>query len=267
MKKTLCINIVVLNFIASIILLSSCETDLGPDVITKFTYEDEKNLGEAIHSAMISSDNFNIMPASMDVNNYVKSVRTQLVGTRLMDRLTDFDWNIYVILNDDVLDCFTTVGGNIYIYSGLLKNIENESQFMSILAHEMFYADRSYHMDVLNNTYSFPILLDVSRGGDDAKAVEMLYSFYNRERDQSLVEEADAYGQNIICATQRPTNQFRVIIEGMEKANTLWYYNHKESNNTSFTNRVNNLKMNENICGADTENRTGPYSSFVNSLP
>lgn len=272
MRKALIIKVLRLNLVCCLIVFSACgpncpEDPDCQDSFILFTNEDEKNLGTAIHQAMISSYNFNIMTDAMDSNNYIKSVRIQLVATSLMEKLDDFDWNIYIILNDNQLDCFTTVGGNIYIYSGLLNNIQNESQFMSILAHEMFYVDRSYHMDVLNANYSFPFLLDASRGGDDAMVIEMLNLLYNVPRNPNIVEEADRYGEAIICETERPVDEFKVIIEGMEQANTLWYKNHKESSSSSFSSRTNSLAMTGGTCGGDTENRAAFYSAFVNSLP
>ena len=273
MRKVFIKKIFLLNLICSLIVFNACGPNCPEDpdctdiINTSFNYEDEKNLGIAIHDAMINSDNFNIMTDAIDKNNYIKSVRIQLIATGLMDRLDDFDWNIYVILNDNILDCFTTVGGNIYIYSGLLNNIQNEAQFMSILAHEMFYVDESYHMSILNKDYSFPLILDVSRGGDDATAMEMLSLIYNVPRNPNLVGQADAYGEGIICATERPTDQFKVIVEGLGQASTLWYQNHKEPSSSSFSNRISSLGSTGGTCGADTENRQEVYSSFVNSLP
>ena len=122
MRKVFIKKIFLLNLICSLIVFNACGPNCPEDpdctdiINTSFNYEDEKNLGIAIHDAMINSDNFNIMTDAIDKNNYIKSVRIQLIATGLMDRLDDFDWNIYVILNDNILDCFTTVGGNIYIY-------------------------------------------------------------------------------------------------------------------------------------------------------
>lgn len=264
MRKALYTKIIVLSCVYCLIGFSACDPGTGPDTIITFTNEDEKNLGAVIHKAMISSDNFNFLPE----DNYIKSVQVQLIATKLMAKLDDFDWNIYVILNDNILDCFTTVGGNIYIYSGLMKNIQNEAQFMSILAHEMCYADRSSHMDILNANYSFPFLLDISRGGDEATAMEMLNLIYNVPRNPNLVLEADAYGERVICETDRPVGEFKKIIEGMGQANNLWYQNHKQPANTTLNSRLGSLMLSmTGTCGANTVNNLGPYSNFVQSLP
>lgn len=268
MKKGIAKKIIFLVCICCTIVFNACGPGEGPNQVTELTDQDEKNLGTAIHKAMISSDNFNIMSEAMDTNHYIKSVRIQLIATNLMTKIDVFDWNIYVILNDNILDCFTTVGGNIYIYSGLLNNIQNEAQFMSILAHEMFYADESYHLGVLRENYSFALLLDASRGGDDAIAMEMLGLFYNVPRSPNLVGQADNYGESLICETARPVGQFKEIIEGMGLANNLWYKNHKEPASSSLNSRLSSLTLGTmGTCGVDDNNRIAPYSSFVNSLP
>lgn len=247
------------------VLLSSCDPP-GPGEVLIFNTDDEKNLGQAIHTAMINSDNFNIMPESMDLNNYVKSVRTQLVGTNVMEHRSDFDWNVYVILNDDVQDCFATVGGNIYIYSGLMKTLNNEAQFMSLLAHEFYYADNHYHTNILRDNYAIGILLDVSRGNDEVLALEMLKSFYMAPRNPNVVESADGYGMGVICATNAYAQEMRMAIEGAHQANNTWYQNHKQPTNASFTSRTNSLMGLEMGCGGTTKNAQ-PYLAFLEILP
>ena len=254
-------------FLVIIFSLNACDSESGSNQPLTFQAEDEKSLGAAIHTAMINSDNFNIMSEDQDADDYIDRVWVRMIGTNVMenDRAT-FDWNVYVILNDDVQDCFATVGGYIYIYSGLMKTLENEAQFMGVLAHEMFYIDESYHTNLLKTQYPISILLEVARGNDESLAMEMLQSFYNIPRDPSLVEAADSYGMGLLCYTSAYAREMRIAIEDSHQSNNIWYKNHKQADGASFESRINSMKSSEMSCGG-IEVKQEQYQTFLNNLP
>ena len=262
-------NLYFLFLFSFLTLFTSCDPGGGGGggEVLLFNTDDEKNLGEAIHKAMINSDNFNIMPESMDTNNYIKSIRTRLIATNLMEHRQDFEWNLYVILNDDVQDCFATVGGNIYIYSGLMKTLNNEAQFMGIVAHEFYYADNHYHTNILRGTYPIARLLEASRGNDEVLAIEMLQSFYDTPRDPVFVGDADSYGMGIICFTDAYAPEVPVAVENTYQSNNMWYNNHKQLNSQPIASRILSLENYARTgCGLDKINEV-PYQAFLNKLP
>ena len=217
--------------------MGACKNPIEPPIETSFTLKDEKNLGLQMHQAILNTGVFDILTATdyPDAVQYMNSVKVQLLGTNYMERRESYAWDIHIIRNDNIVDCFTTIGGQIYIYTGMLKSLHNEAQLMGILAHEISYADKGYHMDIIEDDFAFNILLDVSYGGEDQKALDMLYLFYNEPRNPNKTSEADQYGMSILCLTNIDASEMGVAIEDAYLANNLWYQRHPHPAGSTFT--------------------------------
>ena len=216
--------------------MGACKNPIEPTIETSFTLKDENNLGKQMHQAILNTGVFDILIATdyPEAIQYINSVKVQLLGTNYMERRASYDWNIHIIRDDNIADCFTTVGGQIYIYTGMLKSLQNEAQLMGIIAHEVSYADKGYHMALVEDDYPFNLLLDVSYGGEDQKALTMMYSFYNEPRNAYKTVEADQYGMGLLCLTGADAAEMGVAIEDAYLANNLWYQRHPHPNNTTF---------------------------------
>lgn len=255
-----------------ILLVGACKNPIEPFIETSFTLNDEKNLGQQMHQAILNTGVFDILAATdyPDAIQYVNSVKVQLLGTNYMERRESYDWNIHIIHNDNIVDCFTTIGGQIYIYTGMLKSLQNEAQLMGILAHEVSYADKGYHMKIIDDNYAFNVLLEVSYGGEDQKALSMLYLFYNEARNADKAIEADQYGMSILCLTNADASEMGVAIEDAYLANNLWYQRHPHPTGTTFedTREPFFLKTAEDITCGGTDKGFIRYGTFRdNYLP
>ncbi|OGX05955.1 MAG: hypothetical protein A2Z88_02670 [Omnitrophica WOR_2 bacterium GWA2_47_8] len=90
----------------------------------------EVSMGKDIHSQLQRE-----YEISYDL---VKTGRLKNIGQRLAqvsDR-QDFKYNFYLI-NKDEMNAFTTPGGNIYFFSGLLDKLTSDDEVASVLAHEI----------------------------------------------------------------------------------------------------------------------------------
>ncbi|MCK5214545.1 MAG: M48 family metalloprotease [Candidatus Omnitrophica bacterium] len=92
--------------------------------------EEEVSMGRSIHNSVIGQD-----PISHDK---AQTARIERIGRRLAlvsDR-QDYKYNFYLI-EKDVINAFTTPGGNIYIYSGLVDKLQSDDEVAAVLAHEI----------------------------------------------------------------------------------------------------------------------------------
>ena len=69
-----------------------------------------------------------------------------------------------IIKDDNVQNAFATPGGHIYVFTGLIKFLDNESQLAGVLGHEMAHADRRHTSRQLQNEYGINLLLSVVLG-------------------------------------------------------------------------------------------------------
>lgn len=92
----------------------------------------------------------------------------EIIHERLSKGLhvTDYDYKIRIIKNDSVINAFATLGGNIFIFSGLIKFTESPEELAAVLAHEMGHTEHRDVVDKLIRDIGLNILLSVLTGQD-----------------------------------------------------------------------------------------------------
>jgi len=91
---------------------------------------EEISMGQTIHQQLMKTEKLSKDQAVID---RVKRIGQKLV---LVSDRQDYQYNFYVIEKKD-LNAFTTPGGSIYIYTGLLDKLKNDDEVAAVLAHEI----------------------------------------------------------------------------------------------------------------------------------
>ena len=117
-----------------IICLTGCATiynsATGHNEFIMIPTSEEVAMGRSAHQGIIRQNKLSTDEALVA---RINSIGRRLA--RISDR-QDYKYNFFVVEADE-LNAFTTPGGNIYIYTGLIKKLSTEDQIASILAHEM----------------------------------------------------------------------------------------------------------------------------------
>jgi beta-barrel assembly-enhancing protease len=92
--------------------------------------EDELKLGEQVHQELLKQARLIRDPA---INEYVNSVGQRLARN---SGRPDIPWHFYVV-DDKSINAFATLGGRVYVHSGLLAATRSEAQLASVLGHEI----------------------------------------------------------------------------------------------------------------------------------
>ncbi len=92
--------------------------------------EDELKLGEAMHKALIKQMRLVTDPV---VNAYVSQIGMKLAQQSARPNLR---YQFFVV-EDQSVNAFATMGGYVYVNSGLLLNITNEAQLAAVMGHEI----------------------------------------------------------------------------------------------------------------------------------
>lgn len=90
----------------------------------------EVEMGKSVHESIIRKYKLSRNSAQID--------RIHRIGERVAkvsDR-QDYQYHFYLI-EEDEMNAFTTPGGNIYVYTGLLDKLKSDDQVASVLAHEI----------------------------------------------------------------------------------------------------------------------------------
>jgi predicted Zn-dependent protease len=125
---------IILLVVLSIALGLGCTTmynsATGRNEFIMISTTEEVQMGQSIHQTISSQ---NRVSTDRELVSRINKIGQRLA--RISDR-QDYTYNFFVIESKE-LNAFTTPGGNIYIYTGLLEKLQTEDQIAFVLAHEM----------------------------------------------------------------------------------------------------------------------------------
>ncbi|HHJ50761.1 MAG TPA: peptidase M48, partial [Phaeodactylibacter sp.] len=110
----------------------------GGQGINLFTIEQEQELGRQVKQEIESNPSeYPLLPeqGNEQVYQYIRSLRDYILNSGQLAHRNDFAWEVKIIKDDETLNAFCTPGGYIYVYSGLIKFLDNESELLGVLAH------------------------------------------------------------------------------------------------------------------------------------
>ncbi|HRG87587.1 MAG TPA: M48 family metalloprotease [Chitinophagales bacterium] len=181
---------------------NGCKKDGG---FNFFTIEDDKNFGAQVEAEINSSGQYNILDRTTYASQYayLENIKQQILNSGQVTHANDFTWKLYIIKDDATQNAFCTPGGYIYVYTGLIKYLDNASSLAGVIGHEMAHADKRHSTQQLTAQYGFSLLVSVIAGttGQDqlAQIVGSLSSLaYSRDHEK----EADKYSVIYLCPTQ-----------------------------------------------------------------
>jgi predicted Zn-dependent protease len=99
-----------------------------------------------------------------------KAVRLNKVGLRLAavsDR-KDYEYNFYLVEKDEV-NAFTTPGGNIYMFTGLMDKLDSDDALAGVLAHEIGHCAAKHTVKKFQAVLGYNLLamIALTQIGDD----------------------------------------------------------------------------------------------------
>lgn len=92
--------------------------------------EDELKLAEQVHQEMLKQVR---LVEDRTINDYVNNLGQKLA--RRSER-PNIPWRFYVV-NDKAINAFATLGGRVYIHTGLIAATSSEAQLASVVGHEI----------------------------------------------------------------------------------------------------------------------------------
>lgn len=248
---------------------NGCKKDGG---FNFFTIEDDKNFGAQVEAEINSSGQYNILDRTTYASQYayLENIKQQILNSGQVTHANDFTWKLYIIKDDATQNAFCTPGGYIYVYTGLIKYLDNASSLAGVIGHEMAHADKRHSTQQLTAQYGFSLLVSVIAGttGQDqlAQIVGGLSSLaYSRDHEK----EADKYSVIYLCPTQYRADGaadfFQKIIDSGTPSPPAFLSTHPSPDN-----RVANIqaeKAERNCTGNPaTTVEFNDYTAFKNSL-
>ncbi len=150
----------IINLILVIVLLSGCASLLTYNPATgrrEFIFvssAEEVAMGESMHSGLTREVKF-----SQDKE---KTDRLERIGERVAqvaDR-QDYQYRFFLIEKDE-MNAFTTPGGFIYMYTGLMDKLGTDDRIASVLAHEIGHSSARHIIKKFQAALGYDLLTNI----------------------------------------------------------------------------------------------------------
>jgi beta-barrel assembly-enhancing protease len=209
---------------------SGCEKDRG-FVFVPLAQEIE--LGRQLDSTIRATPGeYPILPqpSNQAAYNYVEGVVHEILNNDAepLKYKDKFEWKV-TIIDTNILNAFAAPGGYIYVYTGLLKYLEDGASLAGVLGHEMAHADLRHSMRQMQKVYGLNFAATLIFGKDKSQLGQILTDVgeglagLQFSRDDEY--QADEYSVRYLDGTKydpRGVEEFFQKLKTEGKTNDAW---------------------------------------------
>ena len=170
----------ILSFILVVFIASSCNKGSDESPINLFSVDDDIAFGKSMEEEIAANpQEFPLLDASAHPEAYqhINRIRDSILNTGMLFYEDKFEWKVYIIKNDSMLNAFATPGGYLYFYTGIIKYLDNEAQFAGVMAHEMAHSDLRHSTNQITKAYGIQIMLSILLGQAPGQLTEIIASY------------------------------------------------------------------------------------------
>lgn len=252
---------------AAVLFFASCGKD---EPINIFTVEDDKALGLQVKDEIENDPvTYPILSEALYPQAYqhLRRIRDTILASGQVGYADEFSWECKLI-DQDVLNAFCAPGGYIYVYTGLIKYLDNEAQFAGVLGHEMAHAARRHSTSQLTKAYGISVLLSVIVGNDPGLIAQVTASLLVLAFSRSHENDADAYSVIYLNPSHYDSRGVAGFFEKLHEGDSSGLSIPFLSTHPSDASRIENINTKWKELGAiqgDWDSLS--YSAFKQSIP
>lgn len=269
MKKKIYHTNFILAVFVSVTLFTSCKkSDLN-----LFSIEDDKTFGMQMEAEIASRPgeypllDRTAYPAPYA---YLENMKTQILNSGNLDYGSEFAWKLYIVKDDSVQNAFCTPGGYIYIYTGLIKYLDNASSLAGVLGHEMAHADQRHSTTQMSKQFGIATLLEIVLGQNQNALSDIAAQLSVLAFSRADETDADKHSVKYLCPTayraDGSADFFQKIINSGGSSVPAFLSTHPNPDN-----RVENIQAEKTTLGCTSspsnQLEIADYNAFKASLP
>lgn len=184
----------------------------------------------------------------------------------------EFAWKVHIIGDDSVLNAFATPGGYLYVYTGLIKYLDQEDDLMGVMGHEVAHSDLRHTSRNLQKQQGISVLISLLSGKDPGKLTEIAGQIagtaaglkFTREYESEADDRSVEYLAKTPYACNGAYSFFQKLIdEGKTGSTPAFLSTHPDPED-----RVDDINKKADEIGCDTTPLApASYEDFKNMLP
>ena len=243
------------------------------DNFVVFSTENDVQLGLQVKDEIAKDASIKILPAAQypEVYNFLYHIRDGILNSGKVAYKDEFAWEVYVIDDDKTLNAFATPGGYIYVYTGLIKYLDNADDLAGVMGHEMAHADLRHTVRTLQKTYGVSVLLSVALGKDPGTlgqiAAQIAGQLAGLKFSREYETEADEHSVDYLAQTEYACNGAAHFFEKLTASEQAGQPPEFLSTHPNPENRIENINAKAASLGCDTSLATNTgYDAVKASL-
>ncbi len=199
--SSLLVTILLSVSLVSLSVIYSCGANI-------FSVQDDVELGGEVNQ-QIKEDpkNYPVLKGHQEVKDYVNGLgRYVLQNSKYIEYKNIFPYKFEIIHDDSTVNAFCLPGGYIYVYTGLIKFLDNEAALTGVIGHEIAHAERRHMTQRLTSYYGVSVILSLVLGSNPNQLGEIAANLFvglgflaNSRSDE---EEADNYSIKYLTGTK-----------------------------------------------------------------
>lgn len=240
--------------------------------INIFPLSQDKQLGLQVKEEIANNPSeYNVMARSryQEAYKHLDRMMNTILNSGQVEHKADFVWEAFLIHDDNTLNAFCTPGGYIYVYTGLIKFLDKESDLAGVLGHEIAHADRRHSTQQLTKLYGVEILSQIALGESSQTTVaQIAKSLASLKFSRAHETDADAHSVKYLCPTSYPADGAAAFFEKLTQKGMSGGTPEFMSTHPNPSNRVENIraKKTELNCSGSTS-QASRYAQFKKALP
>lgn len=185
--------------------------------LSSISDKQEVELGKGINEELISSGRAKIYRGQA-INDYVKQIGDRLAKT---SERPDLPYTFQVV-DDKGINAFATMGGYVYVNTGLIEAADNESELASVIAHEIGHIVGRHSIEQMRQAAISQGLLSAA-GLDRSNAIQIgVQLAISRPNSRSDELEADRFGlENLTKAGYAPSGMLGFMKKLLKKGGSV----------------------------------------------
>ena len=169
-----------------------------------------------------NSAEYPIFRGNPAVKQYLQTMTDEIVRSEHVQYRGKFPYVVEVIQDDKTINAFCTPGGYIYVYTGLMKALDNEATLAGVMGHEIAHAERRHGTSRMTKAYGLQIITQIALGQSPSQLATLganLFGGLALLKNSRLDEEdADVYSFKYLQSTRWYAGSIKFFFEKITAA-------------------------------------------------
>lgn len=251
-----------------------CDDDSEGLPVVLFSVQDDKDLGQQVSREIENDPQYDLLSRNdySEAYSYLDQMVNEILNSGEVKYRSEFVWDVTIVNDDETLNAFATPGGYIYVYTGLIKYLDDADALAGVMGHEIAHADLRHTSRNLQKQYGVNLLLQVVLGNDPGTleqiAGQIAGTAAGLSFSRDFERESDDESVEYLAETDYACDGAKIFFEKLEDSGQTGGTPEFLSTHPSPSNRVEAIEDKADELGCDTtpSSNTG-YADFVAALP